>query len=73
MASGINPVIVLLKLPAPVPFVVILFAVVGLPAVFQHIPRTVTAAVPDEVTLPPQVALVESILLTLAVFTTGGT
>lgn len=46
----------LLKLPVPVPFEVLLFAVVGLPEVFQHTPRAVTLAPPSFVIVPPLLA-----------------
>jgi hypothetical protein len=61
----------LVKVPVPVPSVVLLLAVVGPDDVFQHIPLAVTVAVPADVTLPPPVALVCVKLPTSEVFTTG--
>ena len=51
----------LVKLPVPVPSVVLLFAVVGLADVLQQTPLAVTDAPPSEVTFPPLEALVEVI------------
>ena len=53
-----NPVKLLVKAPVPVPSLVLLLAVVGPLAVFQHIPRAVTADPPSEDMLPPAVAVV---------------
>jgi hypothetical protein len=53
-----NPVILLVNIPIPVPSNVLLSAIVGLVAVLQHTPRTLTVAPPSEVILPPLVAVV---------------
>ena len=49
----------LVKLPEPVPSVVILFETVGEDEVFQQIPRAVTGDPPSSVILPPLVIDVE--------------
>jgi hypothetical protein len=51
-----NPVIELVKLPVPVPSVVLLSDIVGLFDVLQHTPRAVTEDDPADVTFPPPVA-----------------
>jgi hypothetical protein len=66
-----SPVILLVKLLAPLPSVVLLLPVVGIVLVPQHTPRTVTGKHPSDVTLPPPVAPVWIIALTLAVVTVG--
>ena len=48
----------LLKVPVPVPFVVLSSAVVGLAEVLQQTPLAATVAPPSDVTFPPLVALV---------------
>ena len=55
---GVNPVILLVKLPTPVPSLVLLLAIVGFVDVLQQIPRPVTVAPPSEVMFPPLVAVV---------------
>jgi hypothetical protein len=62
----------LLKLPVPLPSVVVLLAVVGFCDVLQHTPRTVTVAPPDEVTFPPDVAPLDVMFVTVVVVTVGG-
>ena len=57
--------------PVPVPSLVLLSAMVGLPVVFQHTPRAVTVLPPSEVTVPPHVADVAAICVTAAVVTVG--
>ena len=53
------PVIALVKMPAPVPLVVLVDkAMVGFTVVLQQTPRTVTGAPPSATTLPPLVAVV---------------
>ena len=48
----------LVKLPAPVPFsVLVVNAIVGLTVVLQHIPLAVIIAPPSEVIFPPAVAV----------------
>lgn len=49
----------LVKLPVPLPFVVLEFAVVGLGEVLQQTPRAVTVAPPSLVILPPVEAVVD--------------
>ena len=61
----------LLKLPMPLPSEVWLSATVGLCEVLQQTPRAVTVEPPEEVTSPPQVAVVVVILETLPVITVG--
>ena len=53
----LRPVIELVKVPVPVPSVVLLSLVVGLADVLQHTPLAVTEAPPSEVTFPPLDAL----------------
>jgi hypothetical protein len=53
---GFNPVIVLVKLPVPVPFEVLLFAVVGFGVTLQQTPRLVTDDPPSFVIFPPLIA-----------------
>ena len=55
----------------PDPFVVLLFAVVGLAVVLQHTPRAVTLAPPSAVILPPLVADVLVIAEMAVVVTVG--
>jgi len=69
VVPGVKPVIELVKLPAPLPSVVLLSAVVGLGAVLQQTPRAVTEVLPSDVTFPPQVAVVSVILDTASVVT----
>ena len=61
----------LVKLPVPVPSVVLLFAVVGLGDVLQQTPLPVTGEPPLLVTLPPLDALFEAMELTPVVVTVG--
>jgi len=68
---GLNPVIELVKLPAPDPSVVLLLLVVGLVEVLQHTPLAVTEAPPSEVTFPPLVAVVWVMVETAVVVTVG--
>ena len=71
---GLNPVILLIKLPVPVPSEVWLSPVVGLAEVLQQTPLAVTDAPPLEVTFPPLEALLEVIEdTTVAVSTLGAT
>jgi hypothetical protein len=69
----VKPVILLVKIPVPVPSVVLLLAVVGLAEVPQHTPLTVTVAPPSEVTFPPLVAVVDDDAVVVPVVTVGGT
>ncbi len=61
----------LVKLPDPVPFVVLLWLVVGSAAVFQHTPRAVTAPPPSALMVPPVVAPDSVMALTLVLVSTG--
>jgi hypothetical protein len=56
---GFNPVIELVKLPVPVPSVVLLLETVGAADVFQQTPLAVTLLPPSLVILPPAVAPAE--------------
>ena len=60
MVAGVSPVILLVKVPIPVPLFVKLFAIVGLAVVPQHTPLDVTAAPPSLLILPP---LVEEVVV----------
>ena len=51
----------LINIPVPVPFIVLLFAIVGFTAVVQHTPRAIIAAPPSSATFPPLTAVVCSI------------
>jgi hypothetical protein len=61
----------LVKLPVPVPLVVLLLAVVGVELVLQQTPRTVTVDPPSEVMVPPLCTVVDAIMATEAVVTEG--
>ncbi len=69
---GVRPVILLVKLPLPVPSVVCEPASVGLGLVPQHTPLAVTVPPPSAVTLPPDTADIAVIEVTDAVVTVGG-
>ena len=71
MVFAVKPVNLLVKLPAPGPSVVILFAVVGFFDVLQHTPRAVTVEPPSLVILPPPVAAFWDKLVILTVITVG--
>ena len=71
MVPAVNPVMLQVKLPVPLPLVVWLLLVVGLWFVLQQTPRAVTVAPPSWVTLPPQLAEVELIEETEDVVTVG--
>ena len=66
-----SPVILLMKLPVPVPSLVWLPFTVGFCEVLQHTPRAVAEAPPLEVTLPPQIAVVDVMLDIVLVVTVG--
>jgi hypothetical protein len=53
---GSNPVRLLIKLPVPVPSVVLEQPIVGFTVVAQHTPLTVTAPPPSVVMVPPEIA-----------------
>ena len=67
MAPGVNPVMELVKLPVPVPSVVLNPAVTGVGVVLQQTPRLVIAAPPSLEIVPPLVAVVEAIAETTEV------
>ena len=71
MVPEVNPVRLLVKLPVPLPFVVLLLLMVGLCEVLQHTPRAITVAPPSAVTLPPEVAVAVPMLLAAVVVTVG--
>jgi hypothetical protein len=58
--------------PVPLPLLVILFAIVGFGAVFQHTPFTVTGAPPSELIVPPLLALVAVMVFIANVFPITG-
>jgi len=67
-----SPVILLIKLPVPVPSdVLVLKATIAPVLVLQHTPRAVTAEPPSVVTFPPDVAVVMLIADTAAVVSAG--
>ena len=68
---GFKPDILLVKLPVPLPSLVLELSVVGFDVVLQQTPMAVTVAPPSDVTLPPQRALVEVIEDTEFVVTVG--
>jgi hypothetical protein len=59
VVTGCNPVILLVKLPVPVPFEVKLSLIVGDGVVAQQIPRAVIVAPPLSVMIPPDTAVTE--------------
>ena len=62
MVEDASPVILLVKLPVPVPSdVLVLNAVVAPEVVLQQTPRAVTAEPPSVVIFPPETAVVELI------------
>ena len=71
MVSEDNPVSELVKLPVPLPSVVLLSAVVGLEEVLQHTPRAVTIEPPSSVIFPPLCAELSVMLLIDIVDTVG--
>lgn len=71
MVFAVNPVILLAKLPVPVPSVVLLSVIVGEALVLQQTPRAVTLKPPSEVMLPPLEAVVSPILVTAVVVNSG--
>ena len=69
---AVKPVIALVKLPIPVPSVVLVDkAMVGFAAVLQQTPRTVTAAPPSLLIVPPLVAVVFVIAVIAVVVMVG--
>ena len=71
MVFGVRFVIFKVNVPVPVPLLAWLPLIVGLWLVLQQIPRSVTVAPPSLMTLPPPVAEVLPMLVTLAVVTPG--
>ena len=65
--------ILLIKVPVPLPSVVLLLAIVGFWLVLQQTPRAVTDAPPSLVTFPPKVAPVTKIFVAAVVDTVGTT
>ena len=59
----------LVKAPVPIPSSVCASLTVGCGEVLQQIPRAVTLEPPSKVTLPPQMAVVAVIELTVSVIT----
>ena len=59
--AAVNPVRLLVKLPVPIPSVVMELSTVGPVVVAQQIPLTVIAAPPLEVIVPPETAVVRVI------------
>ena len=62
---SISPVIWEVKLPKPVPSVVLLSFIVGFGEVLQHTPRDVISNRTSDVIFPPHTALSPDILVTL--------
>ena len=69
---AINPVMLLVNTPVPVPSTVLVAnAIVGLIVVLQQIPLAVIVAPPSEVMFPPLVAVVVNIPLVAFVLNVG--
>ena len=71
MVLGRSPASVLVKLPVPMPSVVLLLETVGFGLVFQHTPRKVTESPPSELIEPPLTAAFCVIEVIVAVVSTG--
>ena len=71
MVFSFSPVMVMLNEPLPVPLLVLFPFMVGLGEVLQHRPRSVTVALPSDVTLPPHTNVVALIEVTVLVVTVG--
>lgn len=72
MVAAVKPVMALVKMPIPLPSVVLVGkAIVGLAVVLQQMPRAVTTAPPSAVTLPPLAAVVVVIEVIEVVVTVG--
>ena len=70
MVFSLRPVMVMLNEPEPVPLLVLFPFMVGLGEVLQHTPRSVTVALPSDVTLPPhtnEVGVIEVMVLVVTV------
>jgi hypothetical protein len=71
---GSNPVMALVKIPVPVPSVVVFKApMTGFAVVAQHTPLAVTVPPPSAVIFPPEAAVVKVIAVTAVVVTVGTT
>ena len=69
---AVNPVMLLVNVPVPVPSTVLVVnVIVGLTVVLQQIPLAVMVAPPSEVMFPPDVAVVLVMLLIVFVVTVG--
>ena len=73
MVFGSRPVTLLVKLPVPVPSVVLELLRVGASVVAQQTPLAVTAAPPSEEILPPETAELSVIDEAAVVVRTGAT
>ena len=71
MVFSFSPVMVMLNEPVPEPLLVLFPFMVGLGEVLQHRPRSVTVALPSDVTLPPHTNVVALIEVTVLVVTVG--
>ena len=71
MLSGLKPIMLLAKLPIPIPFEVWLPEMVGLADVLQQTPRAATESPPSEVIFPPLSAEEVVIEETAVVLTIG--
>ena len=72
MVVAVRPVIELLKLPKPLPSVVLVLRVTVAPGtVLQHTPRAVIGDPPSVVILPPEIAVVSAIEVTNVVVIVG--
>ena len=69
---AVKPVMLLVKLPEPVPSDVLLPAVVGVEDMLQQTPRAVTADPPSLVMLPPLLAEVWATEVIAVVVSVGG-
>ena len=71
MVPEASPEILLVKVPEPVPSVVLLFEIVGFVVVAQQTPFADIVEPPSLVTVPPLVAVVLVIAVMAVVVTTG--
>jgi hypothetical protein len=60
---AVKPVRLLVKLPKPLPLMIVVFAVVGEGLVLKQTPRCVMSEPPSLVMLPPEIAVVSAIEL----------
>ena len=69
---AVSPVMALVNVPMPVPFIVLVDkATVGFAVVLQQTPRAVTAAPPSLLILPPLAAVVDVMEVTAVVVMAG--